>query len=178
MTAGSTAILHSGNQIHKKQLLAKIGGNAVLHQAVDRFYAKLVKDKRLHAFFEHANLSVLKWHQFNIISFAFTEVPEEFDIEDLILTRHRSLFEQGLCESHFDVMIEHFDGTLRELHIEDHVIENAKQIIYPLRDVFKQGARDARQRQILLAKHRYAKAALVAGIAFTVAAYIFIRRKK
>jgi truncated hemoglobin YjbI len=178
MTAGSTAILHSGNQIHKDQLLAKIGGSAVLHQAVDRFYAKLVQDPRLHEFFAHANLAVLKWHQFNIISFAFTEIPEDFDIEDLILTRHRALFDEGLCESHFDVMMEHFDGTLRELQVEDQVIENAKLSVLHLRDVFQQGARDARQRQLLLEQRRNIKAALIIGISFAVVAFSLMRRKK
>jgi truncated hemoglobin YjbI len=178
MTAGSTAILHSGNQIHKDQLLAMIGGKPTLHKAVDRFYERLVRADELQVFFEHANVAVLKWHQFNIISFAFTEIPEDFDIVDLILTRHRSLFERGLCESHFDVMVHHFDETLRELHVEDQVIGHAKQIIAPLRDVFAQGAREARERQLLLGQRDYTKVALVAGGAFAAVAYVYFRRRK
>ena len=178
MTAGSTAIIHSGNQIHKDQLLAMIGGKPTLHQAVDLFYERLIRDDQLQVFFAHANVAVLKWHQFNIISFAFTEIPEDFDVADLILTRHRSLFERGLCESHFDVMVEHFDATLRELHVEDQAIEHAKEIIAPLRDVFAQGAHDARERQLHLEQHDYTIVALAVGGAFAAAAYLFLRRKK
>jgi hypothetical protein len=88
------------------------------------------------------------------------------------------LFERGLCESQFDLIVEHFDATLRELDVEDQVIEHAKQIIAPLRDVFARGARDARERQLLLERKDYTKVALVVSGAYAAAAYVYFRRRK
>jgi predicted transcriptional regulator len=88
------------------------------------------------------------------------------------------LFEEGLCESHFDVMMENFDSTLRELQVEDQLIENAKLSVLHLRDVFEQGARDARQRQRLLEQHRRIKTAVIVGIGVAVAGFAYMRRKK
>lgn len=181
MTAGSTAILHSGNQAHKAQLLSKIGGSAVLHQAVDLFYAKLLNDPRLAAFFAHANISVLKWHQFNILSFAFTTVPENFDIEDLLLTRHKSLFDDGMCETQFDIVMEHFVSTLTELHVATPVINDAQRGIAPLRDIFQRGADEARRRKagMLQRQSRHLHvliAATAAGVA-AVTVGLYLRRR-
>ena len=62
MASTDTGIIHSNAHISKDELLKKIGGEAMLHRAVDEFYSRLVSDKELKPFFEHANMTVLKWY--------------------------------------------------------------------------------------------------------------------
>lgn len=62
MPSTNTGIIHSNAHINKAALLEKIGGEAMLHRAVDDFYSRLLNDKELKPFFEHANMTVLKWY--------------------------------------------------------------------------------------------------------------------
>ena len=78
---------------------------------------------------------------------AFTSVPDNFDVEKLILVRHEHLFDQGLDESYFDHTVEIFVETLQELKVDAELIEEAKAVISPLRKYFEEGAELARQRQ-------------------------------
>lgn len=61
----NVGVLHSGNKIHKPELIAKIGGADVLKQAVNNFYDRLTVDPAIRVYFEGADLEVLRWHQFN-----------------------------------------------------------------------------------------------------------------
>lgn len=142
----STAILHSSNNAHKEELLQKIGGSAVLHAAVDDFYTRLTADPRLKPFFAHANMAVLKWHQFNIVSIAFTATPASYNVTDFVLTRHKKLFDAGLNETHYDIVLEHFDDTFKALNVDPAVIAQAKAVVIPLREAFAAGAAEAKMR--------------------------------
>ena len=61
----NVGVLHSGNKIHKPELVKKIGGTDILKQAVNNFYDRLTVDPAIRVFFEGADLEVLRWHQFN-----------------------------------------------------------------------------------------------------------------
>lgn len=78
---------------------------------------------------------------------AFTAVPENFDVQHLILVRHQKLFDAGLNETYFDVVIEHFRDTLTEMKVDEEVIHEALAVIMPLRDIFVQGAQEAKERR-------------------------------
>ena len=64
-STSNLGVLHSGNKIHKPELVKKIGGTDVLKQAVNNFYDRLTVDPAIRVFFEGADLQVLRWHQFN-----------------------------------------------------------------------------------------------------------------
>jgi hypothetical protein len=81
------------------------------------------------------------------MSIAFTEVPENFDVRHLILNRHESLFDRGLDETYFDVVMEHFTATLKEMNVDPSVISEAVGVISPLRPIFAQGAAEAKERK-------------------------------
>jgi hypothetical protein len=78
---------------------------------------------------------------------AFTAVPDNFDVEKLILVRHQHLFDQGLDETYFDHTVEIFVETLQELKVDPELIDEAKAVIHPLRNFFEEGAQLARQRK-------------------------------
>ncbi len=159
-------------------MLEKLGGQDTLRKAVDIFYEKQLSDPALKAFFEGANIQILKWHQFNLMSIAFTAVPEQLDVAALIMAKHQRLFDEGLSEEHFDIVIKHFRDTLRELDVDDSLTEEAVAVVMPLRQFFAQGAADAkiRQQDIRWRQHA-AKVAAIAVIGF-VAAGVWRRHHK
>ena len=83
----------------------------------------------------------------SVMGIAFTAVPENFDVKHLILKRHQKLFDDGLDASYFDVVMGHFTDTLKEMKVDPSVIEAAAEVIMPLRDIFVQGALEARERK-------------------------------
>lgn len=64
-TTTNIGVLHSGNKIHKPELVKKIGGTEVLKNAVNNFYDRLTVDPAIRVFFQGADMEVLRWHQFN-----------------------------------------------------------------------------------------------------------------
>lgn len=143
----STSLLHYGANERKYRMLEKLGGKKVLSEATDKFYNRQIHDERLVKFFHGTDLAILKWHQFNLMGIAFTEVPENFDVEHLILVRHKELFDKGLDETYYDCVMEHFSETLKEMNVDGQVIEDACNVVLPLRAIFAQGAKEAKERQ-------------------------------
>lgn len=141
-------VLHSGNTIGREALLKKIGGKAVLHKAVDNFYQRLVDDPQIAVFFEGANIQVLKWHQFNLMSIAFNNVPEDFNVHGLILDKHTQLFANGLDEYTYDLVLDHFSATLLELNVPVEAVQEALAVVAPLRESFARGAAAAKKSQL------------------------------
>lgn len=133
-------------------MLAKLGGQEVLQKATDQFYDKQLRDDRLMKFFNGTDMAILKWHQFNLMSIAFTHVPKEFDVHHLIIVRHQKLFDDGLTELEFDLVMGHFESTLKEMKqqgvlLDESVIEESLAVVRPLRKVFEEGAQMARNRR-------------------------------
>ena len=156
-------------------MLEKLGGKEVLYEATNIFYDRQIHDERLLKFFKGADLSILKWHQFNLMGIAFTAVPENFDVRHLVLNRHRRLFDDGLDASYFDVVMEHFKGTLDDMKVDSALVDEALQVISPLRKVFEQGAAEAQELRQAKARVRLTNqvgfavaVAAVAGIAISV----------
>jgi hypothetical protein len=100
---------------------------------------------------------------------AFTAVPDNFDVEKLILVRHEHLFDKGLDETYFDHTVEIFVETLQELKVDPGLIEEAKAVISPLRKYFEEGAELARQRQKKAMQQQAIKRASIVIVVATIA---------
>jgi len=135
-----TELLHCSASARKDELLAKVGGKEILHAAVDLFYERLLVDPELGKFFHGSNILLLKWHQFNFMSIAFAKVPEDLDVDKLITDKHKRLFEMGLNEKHFDLMIGHLRTTFEELKVDQQLTENAIRTLHHYRSDFQRGA--------------------------------------
>lgn len=151
----------------KATLLERLGGQTALRAAVDEFYKRLIDDERLERFFVGVNIDRLKRHQYNFMSMAFTKVPDGFDVEKLVLTKHERLFQMGLNEGHFDIVAGHFVGTLRGMGVKRELIDEAVGVIAPLRVIFVEAAAEVEQWQAQLKKKR-----TLAGIAVSVAVVV------
>jgi truncated hemoglobin YjbI len=148
--------LHYGANERRAILLEKLGGPHVLRKAVLVFYEKQLQDPILKKFFEGVDIHILQWHQFNLMSIAFSQVPENFNAVHLILSRHQRLFEElGLNEFHFDrVVLHHFRNTLQELQVGEDLIQEAIDVVMPIRTAFVQGAQAAREKRRIQAQRQ------------------------
>lgn len=64
----STELLHSGANERRHVMLEKLGGKDVLQKATDIFYDRQLADPMLAQFFLGSEITILKWHQFNLMS--------------------------------------------------------------------------------------------------------------
>jgi hemoglobin len=141
------------NSAKQEVLLDKIGGTQVLRAAVDDFYDRLVQDEELQPFFEGVNMKLLRWHQYNIMTIAFTDVPDGIDIAAVIKDKHKNLVANGLTEHHFDVFTSHFVTSLEHVGVKQAEIDEAIGVIEPLRVVFVEAAIEAekeKQRKLMM----------------------------
>ena len=165
-TTMSTYALHHSALERRRVMLQKLGGDEKRREAIDRFYKKQMEDDRLMHFFEGTDVEIIKWHQFNLMSIAFTAVPTTFDVEALLLTRHKSLYDAGLTEKHFDIVAKHFTDTLEEMNVDAELIQEALDVVMPLRAIFQTGARLAKERKEQVEfRSRMKKMVLVAIVA-------------
>lgn len=146
-SAPATTVLHAAQQHNEANLHDKLGGVAALKTVVEAFYKRLLEDPELSPFFEDVNMTALKLHQVQFMKIAFSQIPEDMDVAALMRQKHASLFNKGLNEKHFDLVVKHFGATLQAANIEESVVAEAVAVIIPLRVVFEQGAAAAAMEQ-------------------------------
>jgi hemoglobin len=120
----------------KEQLLDRLGGPAALKEAVHEFYGRILFDEELAPFFEHTDMDKLRAHQYKFMEIAFTEIPEGLDVVKYLSDTHARLFEKGLNATHFDLVAGHLVGALKNLKVEEEVINEVVARVGPLRAVF------------------------------------------
>jgi hemoglobin len=124
----------------KAYIYDRIGGDAAIEAAVDNFYLRCLGDAELMPFFATTDMDRLKHHQRRFFKLAFTEIPEDIDVANLMLTKHQKLFEMGLTEHHFDLVAGHLVATLQYLGVEEPLIAECVAVVAPLRPIFEKGA--------------------------------------
>jgi hemoglobin len=174
----SMGALNSSNNSQKDALMEKLGGKDRLHVAVDQFYDKLASDQVLYPFFKNSDVQLLKWHQFNFMSIAFSEVPESFDVEELILKKHARFFDIGMNTEHFDLVLRHFESTLTELGISSDIVKDALAMLVSLRSVFERGVAEATSRQRAARRNHYIYITMVAAIVSAIAVQGAMRHRR
>ena len=91
-------------------LYKRIGGEAAIRAAVDRFYERVLADPSLSHFFNGVGMSRLKAHQFAFLSQALGG-PKQYSGSSMNEAHARLAIEQH----HFDSVAVHLVETLREL---------------------------------------------------------------
>jgi len=139
-------------------------------------YDKLAADPMLAPFFQGSDINLLKWHQFNMMSIAFSFVPESFDVEELVLKKHARFFDVGLTCVHFDRVVRHFENTLHELGVADKIVQEAITILLPLREVFEKGVLEAEARRRAVLRNHILKTATVTAICGAGLTFLWMSR--
>jgi len=108
-------------------LFDRLGGDAAVGAAVDRFYDKVLADPLLDRFFLDVDLDRQRAMLAEFVTFAFGG-PVEWSGGDVVL-RHRAL---GIEQPHMDAVLGHLVATLAELGVDESLIAEAAAIVSPL----------------------------------------------
>jgi hemoglobin len=105
-----------------------IGGKPAIRAAVDDFYARVLADRQLAAFFTGTDLQRLKAHQRAFIAAAIGG-PETF-AGRAMASAHAGL---GIADGDFDAVVGHLVGTLTALGVPEDTIGQIGDAMAPLR---------------------------------------------
>ncbi len=113
-------------------LFAKLGGAPAVDIVVDAFYTRITSDPRLSAFFENADIDALKRMQKSFMGVAFGG-PDGYSGRDL-RAAHSALVEQGINDSHFDIVAAHLRGVLEDFQVDTEYVTEVMNIVESVRD--------------------------------------------
>ncbi|GAB6047036.1 group 1 truncated hemoglobin [Methyloparacoccus murrellii] len=107
-------------------LYDKLGGEPAVNAAVDIFYRKVISDARINNFFFGVDMAQQAAKQKAFLTMAFGG-PHNYTGQDM-RRGHARLVQMGLNDHHFDVVMEHLGGTLRELNVPENLVEEVLTI--------------------------------------------------
>lgn len=110
----------------KPTLYEQLGGEAAVNAAVDIFYRKVLSDYRINRFFENSDIEKQAAKQKAFLTMAFGG-PNNYTGTDM-RTAHARFVNMGLNDSHFDAVMEHLSGTLRELKVPEELVAQVAAI--------------------------------------------------
>lgn len=108
-------------------LLERIGGEAAVHAAVERFYERVLGDPTLAPFFKHVSMQRLKAHQFAFLSQALGG-PQQYSGSSMSAAHARLKIEHR----HFQAVSVHLVETLRELGVTEDIVAEVVAAVTPL----------------------------------------------
>jgi len=101
-------------------LYEKLGGQAAVDAAVDKFYRRVLADDRVSPFFDGVDMDKQAAKQKAFLTMAFGG-PNNYTALDM-KTGHAHLVERGLNDSHFDAIVENLGATLKDMGVADDLI--------------------------------------------------------
>ena len=113
-------------------LFEQLGGAPAFDSAVEIFYRKMLSDERVARFFEDVDMDRQMAKQKAFLTMVCGG-PNHYTGRDM-RTSHARLVQQGLNDSHVDVVIEHLGATLRELGAGEEQIAQVAALANSVRD--------------------------------------------
>jgi hemoglobin len=108
-------------------LYERLGGEAAIMAAVDRFYEKVLGDSLTGPYFAELDVKAQTTKQVAFMTWAFGG-PETWKGRDL-RTAHAPLVRRGLGPAHFEAIVRHLEETLRELGIGEDLIDEVSAVL-------------------------------------------------
>ena len=107
-------------------LFERLGGQDAVSAAVDIFYDKVISDDHINGFFDGVDMNKQMRKMKSFLSYAFgANTPFE---GESMRAAHARLVTQGLNDSHFDAVVNHIDTTLKELNVDQGLIDEVLKI--------------------------------------------------
>ena len=135
------------NMVNNETLLERIGGISFVVIMLNALYDELLESPGLEHFFRRAPIEAIKTHQsvlFRVILGSEDCLPSQDKLINYMLASHSRLFrEDGLNETHFDLVAECLVSTLHTFDVGQGIIEEILSILVPFRAVFEYGAKIA-----------------------------------
>ena len=116
-----------------KSLYERIGGEAAIDAAVDRFYEKVLADERINQFFTDVDMAKQHRMQKGFLTFAFGG-PANYTGKGMAAAHRKLVQEKGLNDAHYDAVIENLGSTLVELGVPNELIKEAAGVAESVRD--------------------------------------------
>lgn len=116
----------------KKTLYDRLGGAPAIDAAVDKFYAKVLDDKRVNFWFEKTNMPHQVKQQKAFLTGALGG-PNEYKGRTMDRA-HAKLVKKGLNDSHFDAIAEILQNTLLEMGVDKDLVAEVIAGVAVLRD--------------------------------------------
>jgi len=113
----------------EKSLYHRLGGKAAVEAAVDKFYVKVLADKRINHFFEDINMTTQHRKQKAFLSAAFGS-PVAWKGKDM----RRAHEDMTLTEVHFNAVAENLQKTLEEMKVPQPLIGEVMTIAASTKD--------------------------------------------
>lgn len=113
-------------------LYERIGGDAAVNAAVDKFYEKVLADERIKHFFEGVDMAKQHRMQKGFFTFAFGG-PANYSGKGMEAAHRKLVQDKGLNDSHFDAVMENLGATLVELGVPGDLIAEAAGIAESVR---------------------------------------------
>ena len=105
-----------------ESLYERLGGEPAIDAAVKLFYEKVIGDESLQHFFEGIEMERLMNHQKLFLSFAFGG-PYEYTGRAMRGAHQKLVVQHGLNEGHYDSVVDHLAASLKELGVENELIQ-------------------------------------------------------
>ncbi len=113
--------------VNEMTIYQRIGGEAAISAAVDRFYERVLADPALSHLFTGVSMSRLKAHQFAFLSQALGG-PKQYSGSSMRGAHSKIAIEQR----HFDSVAVHLVETLRELDVPEDIVSQIAAAVTPL----------------------------------------------
>lgn len=107
-------------------LFERLSGQNTIDTLIDKFFDKVLADKRVNHFFEGVDTERLRNKQKSYWAFAFG--GEARYTGQSLQEAHQPLMDKGLANEHFEAMIGILKETLCEMDIPGHLVQEAVQI--------------------------------------------------
>lgn len=120
-----------------KTLFQKLGGGPAVKAAVDLFYDKMLADSRVNFFFKGINMKKQRAHQAAFLTFAMGGSKGYEGNANMTVAHSRLAQDLGMRMEHFDIVLEHLGGALRDLQVPEEDIEEAAALVETLRPAFQ-----------------------------------------
>ena len=114
-------------------LYDRLGGAGALSKAIAILYDKLLADELTRPFFEKLEMQALIRKQVSFMARTLGG-PDEFQGRDLRAAHANLVFSRNLGDPHFDAVVKHLAETLREMGVENELIEEVAARVEPMRD--------------------------------------------
>ena len=118
-------------------LLNQLGDPMAIDQAMDGFVDALFTDDELKPIFEKYSRPHLKAHQQRFFLLALKGLPADFDYKSFLMERHYKLFDKGVNEKHFDLMVKYLNEALATLSLDSDLVGGVNTNLAPFRNVFE-----------------------------------------
>jgi len=133
-STGETRSLYASQPVPQtKTLYERLGGEAAVEAAVEKFYKRMLSDERTARFFRNTNMAKQHAKQVSFMSTAFG-APKKFSGLAMDKAHRRLIKEEGMTDFHYDATCENLDKTLEEMGVGQDLRTEVRVALETLRE--------------------------------------------